>query len=635
MNKKQSSLLVAVAVSLIAAILGYTVIADNITIFKSLPKGTIAAFRLLIAMGCFCAPYGVWYMMYGKPNKFRDGEEHGSSKWASVKEMQNFKDPRSEENNFIFSENSGLALSREKFSIQYDRNLNVCVTGGSGSGKTRYYVKPNLMQLNANYFVTDPKGTLLLETGHLFEDKGYEIKVFNTIDFASSMYYNPLQYVKTDAEILSFVKCLIKNTSGKKNDTGDPFWENSETLLYVSLIAFMRDWMSDRDYTLPSLLKLLAQAEAHEDDESFKSPLDLLFDQIETGKKYVQVDKAKQQNEKYSEVSRDVVRHTTNSKWEWQPSKYVRRDGVRPADKDGLDASEDFALSNYKAFKTAAGKTLKSIIISCNVRLKPIEIKEISTILGGMPDENGKPTGKCELELDKLGDKDKKCVLFGILSDTNRTFAFLTAILMWQTIDILCNVAYMKYGGKLPRLFMCIFDEFANIGTMPDIDQTIAITRSRNISLSIILQNFAQLEERYSKEAARIIRGNCDSQVLLGGTDLDTNKEISETLGKETIDSVNISNSFGQSSSSSDSYQKLGRELLNASEIGLMDRRDCIVLIKGTYPFKNRKYDIERHKNYKYIDPHHGGKNPAIYDDDFMYKPYLSALRDRKRKEMK
>lgn len=564
-------------------------------------------------LGCgivfFAITWLCWLYYFNQIGNYRTGEESGSARWGTKKEGMAFKDQDNPENNLLFTENYGLAISRKKFDLERDRNLNVLCVGGSGSGKTRNYVKPQLLQLNANYFVTDPKGTLIGEVGHLFEDNDCRIKVFNTIQFDRSLHYNPLRYVKTDADILSFVNCFIKNTNDDNKTGGDAFWENSERLLYTALIAFLRDYFPPEDYSLSGLLTLLSLAEAKEDDENFESPLDLLFKEIETGKCIKKINSTSST----SASSGRSVAVKSSSAYKEYPSTFKRNsDGKRPADCGGFSPDEDFALKNYHDFKTAAGKTLKSILISCNVRLAPLAIKQVREII---KDD--------EMELDRLGDPDYKGVVFAILSDTDRTFSFLHAIMMWQTLDILCRKALEDYGGKLPRLVNFVLDEFANIGTLPDIEKTIAVTRSRNIALSIILQSISQLESRYDKDAKTIV-DCCDSLVFLGGKSNDTNKEIAEMIGKQTINQVTASQSSGQSSSSSVNRQIQGRELIDAAEIGKMSRKKAIVLIAGTNPLMDNKYPVDKHPRYKYIDPGHDG---ALYADDFDFVEYTKKQR--------
>ena len=559
---------------------------------------------LLCGGALFLVTWLVWLRFLAFIGNYRAGEESGSARWGTKKEGMAFKDLKNPDNNLLFTENFGLALKRPKFNIELDRNLNVMVIGGSGSGKTRNYVKPNLLQLNSSYFVTDPKGTLLLETGNLFAQNGYDIRVFNTIEFDKSMHYNPLKYVKTDADILSFVNCLIANTNGDKKGGGDPFWENSERLLYTALIALLRDWFPKEDYCLPGLLTLLSLAEAREDDENFQSALDLMFKEIETGKMYVRDSTGA--NGVSAERERGFA--DNSSSFQLVPTDFVRNsDGVSPAKCGGLSTDEDFALANYKAFKVAAGKTLKSIIISCNVRVKPLSIHEVNELLQ-----------YDEMQLDTLGDKfvtqedengkiivtdkpQKRSIVYGILSDTDQTFSFLFAILMWQSIDQLCRKALTAYGGRLPVPVHFILDEFANIGRIPDIEKTIAVTRSRNIGLTIILQSTAQLESRYDKDAKTII-DCCDSTLFLGGKSTSTNEEITKMIGKQTINQMTFGESAGQSSSASKNMQIQGRDLIDPAEIGKMSRKKAILLIAGTNPLIDNKYPVEKHPRYNLID---------------------------------
>lgn len=566
---------------------------------------------LLIGGILFVAVWLIWLRFAVFIGNYRVGEESGSARWGTIKEGQAFLDKKNKDNNLLFTENFGMAIKRKKFNLKLDRNLNVMVIGGTGSGKTRYYVKPNLMQLNTSFFVTDPKGTLLEETGKMFQDAGYRVKVFNTVQFDKSLHYNPLHYVKTDADIHSFINCLIKNTSGD-GSKGDPFWENAERLLYTALIALLRDYFPKKDYSLDGVLRLLDLAEAKDNDENFESALDLMFKQIETGKKYKRVGSGGK-DAATAEAERGFAE---TSEWAYVPSSFKRHsDGVRPADCGGLKPSDDFALKNYKAFRVAAGKTLKSIIVSCNARLGKIATGEIRELLR-----------YDEMELDTLGDeyvvtedstnkytihKDKKqnkAIVYAILSDTDKTFSFLFAILMWQSIDILCRKALMAYGGRLPQTVHFIFDEFANIGTLESFAETIAVTRSRNIAVTCILQSVNQLESRYDKDAKTII-DCCDTTLFLGGKSTSTNEEIAKMIGKQTINQLTFGESMGQSSSASKNMQIQGRDLIDAAEIGKMPRDKAILLISGTNPFMDTKYPIENHPRYGLID-----KEPFDFD---------------------
>ncbi|WP_418762772.1 VirD4-like conjugal transfer protein, CD1115 family [Enteroscipio rubneri] len=535
-----------------------------------------------------CAVWIAWsYRLMAKGT--RNGEEHGSARWATRAEMRAFGDAKAPDNNIILAKNARLALDRGRFDLKTDRNHNVVVVGGSGSGKTRYYVKPNLMQLNSSYFVTDPKGTLIGEMGHLFAEAGYEIRSFNTIDFAESNRYNPLRYVRSEADVLTFVECLIKNTTGDKDHAGDPFWENAERLLYTALVSYLLAHCPEEDRNLPGLLVLLGLAEAKEEDESYTSPLDILFAELETGKKLVKTGEAAEEDFE----SRAFSSGAGGFSW------------VRTG--EPVPPEDDFSLSNYKAFKTAAGKTLKSIIISCNVRLKPLSIKEVSKLLE-----------RDEMGLDELGEEGKRTVVFASMPDTNSTFDFLFAILMWQTLDVLCNVALRRHAGHLPTHVHFILDEFANIGHVPDFERTIAVVRSRNISCSIILQSLAQLKSRY-KDDAQTIQDCCDTTLFLGGKSGETNKEISEAVGKQTVSTITFNDSRGSSSSRTRNYNRQERDLIQPSEVGRLPRDEAIVLITGAFPFKDKKYPLERHPRYRHIDP---GRPGARHAERFGFASY-------------
>ena len=543
----------------------------------------------------FCLVCAIWvayarYLM--NEGEHRAGEEHGSSRWASKREAKAFSDTSDPDNNIILTRDCSLALSKSRFDIKTDRNKNVLVIGGSGSGKTRYYVKPNLMQLNASYFVTDPKGTLISDMGHLFVEAGYKIKTFDTIDFARSNHYNPIAYIKSEADILTFVECLIKNTTGDKGQAQDPFWENAERLLYTSLVAYLIYHCPESDRNIPGLLMLLGLAEAHEDDERYKSPLDLLFDELETGRRLI----PQASGAEFDSESRDFANGRGSYSW--------MEIGT------ATSPESDFALSNYKAFKTAAGKTLKSIIISCNVRLKPMSIKEVKELLA-----------YDEMELDRLGDEDARTVIFASMSDTNSTFDFIFAMLMWQTMDVLCNTALFKYGGSLPTPVHFILDEFANIGTVPDFERTIAVVRSRNVSCSIILQSLSQLKAAYD-DSAQTITDCCDTLLFLGGKSSETNREISEAIGKQTLSTLSVNDSRGSNSSTSRNYAKGERDLLQASEVGRLPRDEAIVMISGAFPMRDRKYVLEEHPRYASVDPSHKG---AKYDHPFDFREYKTS----------
>lgn len=585
----------------------WTLVADDPLYIDTKPNPLFAGLAVAVVV------WLIWLRFVAFIGNYRAGEESGSARWGTLKEGRAFRDGTNDDNNLIFTQNYGLALRRPKFNPELDRNLNVLVVGGSGSGKTYNYVTPNICQLNTSYFVTDPKGTLLKDAGFLFTDNGYTVKSFNTINLDESMHYNPLKYVRTDTDILSFVNCYIMNTNGD-GKAGDPFWENAERMLYTSLIALLRDWFPPSDYNLSSLLTLLSLAEARENDENFKSALDLIFLQIENGKRYMpNGGGAAHMASSGAGLSRSFGAATTDDgSWSWKPSLFKRNsDGVMPASCGGLSPDEDFALMNYKNFKVAAGKTLKSIIISCNVRLAPIATAGVRKLLE-----------YDEMELDTLGDPGAKIAVFGILSDTDKTLSFLFAILMWQTIDQLCRKALSAYGGKLPTPVHFIFDEFANIGTIPQIEETIAVTRSRNIGITIILQSMSQLESKYDKKAQTIV-DCCDTTLFLGGKSNSTNKEIAEMIGKQTINQLTYNESTGQSSSASKNQQIQGRDLIDAAEIAKMSRKKAIVLIAGTNPLMDDKFDPHTHRRYCYIVDKHNPRR--LHDDPFDFKKYMQG----------
>ena len=548
------------------------------------------------------------YVKGKNARKFRKNIEYGSARWGNAEDIKPYVDPTFA-NNVILTQTERLTMNSRPKDPKTARNKNVLVVGGSGSGKTRFFIKPNLMQLHSSYVVTDPKGSIVVECGKLLQRNQYKIKILNTINFKKSHHYNPFAYLHSEKDILKLVTTLIANTQGD-GKSGDDFWRKAETLLYTALIALLRDWFPAKDYNMSSLLTLLSLAEARENDENFKSALDLMFLQIEEGKKYKQNDGSSPDTAGNAGLSRSFGTKQADNGWSWVPSKFKRNsDGVKPADCGGLSADEDFALMNYKNFKVAAGKTLKSILISCNVRLAPIATDGVRELLT-----------YDEMEIDTLGAPDAKVAIFGILSDTDKTLSFLFAILMWQTIDQLCRKALSDYGGKLPTPVHFIFDEFANIGTIPQIEETIAVTRSRNIGITIILQSMSQLESKYDKKAQTII-DCCDSTLFLGGKSNSTNKEIAEMIGKQTIHQMTYNESTGQSSSASKNLQIQGRDLIDAAEIGKMSRLKAILLIAGTNPLMDDKYDPHAHKRYRYIVDKRNWKR--LHKNSFDFERYL------------
>ncbi|MDD6826099.1 MAG: type IV secretory system conjugative DNA transfer family protein [Oscillospiraceae bacterium] len=508
--------------------------------------------------------------------KFRSGEEYGSAKWGTAKEIQPLMDLNDSENNIILTKTEGLTMGKPSHP-KYARNKNIEVVGGSGTGKTRGFTKPNIMQMHSSYVVTDPKGTVLIETGRLLQRgrptglknkegkeifQPYKIKVFNTIDFNKSMHYNPFCYISEnnrEKDIIKFVEVLIKNTNGNKPSGGDDFWEKAEKLLYMAYIAMIFTFYPEEERNFETLIDMINASECREDDEEFKNAIDIQFEFLEQW-----LDNSFSENYEYSEAYQQI------------------RDNFRPTeDQQRLGA---FAIKQYKSYKLAAGKTAKSILISCSTRLAPFAIDEVIEL-----------TRYDELQLDKLG--DELSALFIIISDTDATFNFLVAIMYSQLFNLLCTKADNSPGGKLKYHVRCILDEFANIGEIPNFDKLIATIRSREISAAIILQTKSQLKNIY-KDNAETIEGNCDTMLFLGGKEKTTLKDISEMLGKETIDSFNTSENRGQSDSHGVNYQKLGKELKTQDELAVMDNSKCILQVRGLRPFFSDKYDITKHKYY-------------------------------------
>ena len=464
--------------------------------------------------------------------KYRKGMEYGSARWGTPEDIKPYIDPVFE-NNVLLTQTERLMMSNRPKNPKYARNKNILVIGGSGSGKTRFFVKPNLMQLHSSYVVTDPKGTLILETGSLLVRAGYKVKVLNTINFKKSMHYNPFAYLRSEKDILKLTNTIIANTKGDGEKSSEDFWVKAERLLYCALIGYIWYEAPEEEKNFITLLEMINASEAREDDEAYQSPVDLMFSRLE----------------------------------EKEP--------------------DHFAVKQYKKYKLAAGKTAKSILISCGARLAPFDIKELRDLME-----------YDDLELDTLG--DRKTALFLIMSDTDTTFNFVIAMLQSQLFNLLCDKADDEYGGRLPVHVRCILDEFANIGQIPNFDKLIATIRSREISASIILQSQSQLKTIY-KDAADTIVGNCDTTLFLGGKEKSTLKELSEILGKETIDSFNTSENRGTQVSHGLNYQKLGKELMSQDEIAVMDGGKCILQVRGARPFLSDKFDITAHKNYKYL----------------------------------
>ncbi|RRA66122.1 type IV secretory system conjugative DNA transfer family protein [Streptococcus agalactiae] len=465
--------------------------------------------------------------------KFRQGKEYGSARWGTRKDIEPYMDEKFQ-NNIILTQTERLTMNGRPANPKYARNKNVLVIGGSGSGKTRFYVKPNLMQMHSSYCVTDPKGTIVLECGKMLEDNGYEIKILNTINFKKSMKYNPFAYIRSEKDILKLVQTIIANTKGEGEKAGEDFWVKAEKLYYTALIGYIFYEAPREEKNFATLLDMIDASEVREDDETYMNPIDRLFEALEK-------------------------REPTH-----------------------------FAVKQYKKYKLAAGKTAKSILISCGARLAPFDIRELRDLMS-----------EDELELDTLG--DRKTALFVIISDTDDTFNFVVSIMYSQLFNLLCDKADDIYGGRLPVHVRCLLDEFANIGLIPKFEKLIATIRSREISASIILQAQSQLKAIYKDNADTIV-GNCDSTLFLGGKEKTTLKELSETLGKETIDLYNISETRSNQKSFGLNYQKTGKELMSQDEITVMDGGKCIFQLRGVRPFLSDKYDITKHKNYKLLE---------------------------------
>ena len=521
---------------------------------------------LAIGAACACAVWLVWVRWWERRGRYRKGEEHGSARWATQKEMEAFSDRKDADNNILLTEHAKIRLIDKTHDQRTETNNNVLVIGGPGTGKTRYFVKPNLMQLNANYFITDPKGTLIHDMGWVLEDAGYEIRTFDTIDFTRSLHFNPIDYIKGEADTLRFVECLIRNTTGDDQHSGDPFWENAEKLLYTALISYLLLHCPEEDHSVPGLLSLLALADAREDDEDYMSPLDMLFHEIETGERLMRV----AESSGYDISSREFQPASSGYAW----VKVAKP--VRPED--------DFALASYKQFKVAAGKTLKSIMVSCNVRMKPFDIAEMKELLA-----------YDEMALDHLGDARAKVAVFCSMSDTDSTFDFVFALLMQQALDTLCEAALSRFSGALPRCVHFVFDEFANIGTIPDFERMIAVTRSRNIAVSMICQSLSQLDENYGENNAATIMNACDTLLYLGGKSADTNQKIADMIGKQTVANVSVNDSRGANPTYTHNYGLIERDLMQASEVSRMPRDQALVLINGAQAYLDKKYPLDAH----------------------------------------
>ena len=493
------------------------------------PLPSLHPLDLLVGVCCGAGLRLAVYLRGKNAKKYRHGMEYGSARWGTAKDIEPFMAPKFADN-IILTKTERLMMSNRPPDPKNARNKNVLVVGGSGSGKTRFWLKPNLLQCHSSYVVTDPKGTIVLECGQAMLKNGYKVKILNTINFKKSMHYNPFSYVHSEKDILKLVTTLMTNTKGEGSG-GDPFWEKSERLLLTALIAYLHYEAPVEEQNFATLLEMLNTMQVLEDDEEYQNPVDLLFEEL--------------------------AKKKPNS----------------------------FAGRQYKLYKLAAGKTAKSILISCGARLAPFDIQELRDL-----------TMYDELELDKLG--DRKTALFLIMSDTDSTFNFLISMIYTQLFNLLCDKADDVYGGKLPIHVRCLIDECANIGQIPNLEKLVATIRSREISACLVLQARSQLKAIYKDNADTIV-GNMDSQIFLGGSEPTTLKDLSEMLGKETIDAFNTSDTRGNSPSYGTTFQKMGHELLSRDELAVLDGGKCILQLRGVRPFLSDKYDLTQHPNYK------------------------------------
>jgi type IV secretion system protein VirD4 len=557
------------------------------------PLPSLDPFDLCVGLAGAAAVYLTVLYKKKHAKKWRKDIEYGSARWGNRKDIEPFADPN-RDNNVILTAAESLMLDGRPKNPKHARNKNVLVVGGSGSGKTRFWLKPNLMQMHSSYVVTDPKGTILTECGKLLrrgapkvraklgkdgkplkDGRGnkiteivrgkdgkivyepYEIKVLNTIDFKKSLRYNPFSYIRNEKDILKFTTALIANTKGEDSKSGEDFWQKAEVLLYCALIGFIHYEAPEEEQNMNSLVEMINAMEVHEEDETFKNAVDIMFEKLEKG--VILLD----------DEGNPVLDESGRPVFESPPQP------------------RHFALRQYKKYKLAAGKTAKSILISCGARLAPFDIAELRELMS------------CdEMELDTLG--DRKTALFIIISDTDTTFNFVAALMYSQLFNLLCDRADNEYGGELPVHVRFLLDEFANIGRIPNFDKLIATVRSRKISACIVLQTQSQLKSMYKDNFETII-GNCDSRLFLGGSEKTTLKDLSESLGKETIDLLNHSESKGNSPSFGRNYQKLGKELMSIDELSVLDGAKCILQLRGVRPFLSDKYDITRHPRYKFL----------------------------------
>ena len=563
-----------------------------------------ASFDANALLGGFIGFILVWlawaYLVRMQGNR-RVGEEHGSARWGTKAEGLRFADTDDPFNNVILTEHYGLAVDPDKRKGKKleERPRNVLVIGGTGAGKTWRYSIPNILQMNADYFVIDSKGTQLPLLGNALVAEGYEISCMNLVRMSASAGVNPFALIRDEVGIIEFAECFIANTTGDKDHVGDQFWVQAERLLYTALIGYLMFYCPPEDRNFGGLITLLSLAQAREDDDDYVSPLDLLFREVETGMRLVEVADTPLDDGK-PQAGR-AFGHQVSSGFRW----------VQVGEPVNVD--EDFVLWCYKAFKDAAGKTMKGILISCNTRLMPFSVPQLRAL-----------TDHDELELSKLGDADGKHAVFVVSSDTSSTFSFMLAITLWQTVNMLCDKADALPGGSLARPVHLICDEFANVGRLPDIEHVVSVIRSRNVYMSIILQSFAQLKSAYGDDAQTIV-DNCDTLLYLGGKSVDTQKMISEMIGKETVE-VNTQNvSRGYSGSTTTNTNYIERDLMQASEVGRMGRDRALVLFSNAAPLRDAKYPTQKHPRYELLSGHPGSRYPGRFD----YGAYLQERRRR------
>ena len=531
---------------------------SNLPVLLQYPLQSLNPVDLLFGILCAVSMRLAIYIKSKNAKKYRPGAEYGSARWGNANDIKPFIDPDFYQN-IPLTQTERLTMSSRPKVPKYARNKNIICIGGSGSGKTRFFIKPSLMQMHSSYVVTDPKGTLIVECGQMLINGGYVVKSLNTINFSKSMHYNPFAYIRSERDILKLVNTIIANTKGEGEKSNEDFWVKAERLYYCALIGLIWSEAPEEEQNFSTLLELINASETREDDENFKNAVDLLFEELEQ------------------------------------------------------DEPDHFAVRQYKKYKLAAGKTAKSILISCGARLAPFDIKELRDLMA-----------YDEMDLESIG--TRKTALFVIISDTDDTFNFVVSILYTQLFNLLCDLADDKYNGRLPVHVRCLLDEFANIGQIPKFDKLIATIRSREISASIVLQSQSQLKTIY-KDAADTIVGNCDTMLFLGGKESSTLKELSAVLGKETIDLYNTSDTRGTSRSYGLNYQKTGKELMTQDELAVMDGNKCILQLRGVRPFFSEKFDITKHPHYKELSDYDPAN--AFHIEEYLKHKLLLSSNDK------